>query len=272
VVVNVKRLAYLRHLPTGYVGPNIAAQSQWLSIAPDPTSNRMGLASVNTTPRLYGSIWSGTAWACSDKSALSRESGNECCPLRRCSMEKDSGKCIIVGAQVNTSYFGWSTSQSGGAWSAWATDTYPWTIYLSYLELMPDPNTDNMLVLGIDRNGAAQSRAWGNSAWNGGSSFTSLVSGWTAGTLLPYQPAQIALDLYDNVPPVIVNNMPAGSDSAWRNASGLYNVSFTDLGGSHLAQVISEVFTGPGAGTSGQPVKHYTDGAAETKRYKLRRL
>ncbi|OGS19579.1 MAG: hypothetical protein A2219_04550 [Elusimicrobia bacterium RIFOXYA2_FULL_50_26] len=247
----------------GTAGPNIAATANWISLAADPSSDRLALSSVDGSSDWNIVIWNGSQWP----AALGTDWAEPATTLEtnaaRCAeiaWEKDSGKCLAAGAATaNALYFNWSLWTSGSGWSALAPDTYNWADDLNYVELTADPNTSKILALGIDITGSLRTRNWSGS-WSGGSAHTSAVSGWTSGSNLAYQPAQIALELHDTSSPGISNNQ--SGDAAWRRASASYNVTFNDAGGSMLASVRTAVYTKSGLLDSNK-IKDFSAGDAE---------
>ncbi len=248
-------------IPTGYTGPITGATVNWLSIAADPNSNRIALSSEDSANDWNVTVWSGSAWATSTELTA-----NDSSITSRCgdiAWEKSSGYAMVCGVQASSGTFNWSR-YNGTSWttlSGASVDTYKWSDILGYIELYPDPNTNNIVLLGLDRAGTLRTRTWNGTAWTGGSVLSTLVSGWTVGTIAAYQPAELALDLQDSIAPTIANNQTG--DTAWRNASGLYRVSFTDSGGSHLSQVRTSVYTGPASGQRGNQLKDYSNGGPD---------
>ncbi len=249
-------------LSTGIAAVNIGVAENWASLAADPISNRIGFSSIDSSKHWYTDIWTGTAWNTASELSTTLETNNARCA--DIAWENNSGNCIAVCVNVSSTSMEWSESSAGGAWSALAKDSaYNWSAYIAYLELISDPNTNKIIATGIDISGSLRTRNW-SSGWSGGSSLCDTVSGWTDGTLPSYMPAQLALDLQDDVPPIITVTGQTPLQGVWinnNNAEIFSAVTFTDSGGSHLAQLNSAVYTGPQLG--GAALKSFTAGSPE---------
>ncbi|MBN1824066.1 MAG: lamin tail domain-containing protein [Endomicrobiales bacterium] len=252
--------------PSGFAGPNIGATANWISLAADPSSNRIGLSSVDGSTNWNLSVWDGSAWPSGSGTTATGQNNYEPTTATetnaaRCAdiaWEKDSGRCVAAGiVTASTLYFNWTTWTSGSGWTAYGTDNgYTWSDDVNYLELIPDPNTNNLLLMGIDIDGSLRTRNWTGTEWAGGNAITAQVSAWSANTNHPWRPAHITLDIYDKDIPTITNNQKT-EQVYWRNNSGNYKVYFNDAGGSGLSQVRTAVYTAPSLG--GSPLKNYED-------------
>jgi hypothetical protein len=113
------------------------------------------------------------------------------------------------------------------------------------LALLPDPNTNKITAMGMDVYGNLKTTLWGGTSWAAGGagsnfSHTNGLSDYI------YEPAALAFDRQDPVPPTVVDNQ-AGDDN-WRNSRVYYNIDATDSGGSRLASIQTKVFTQPNGG------------------------
>jgi hypothetical protein len=257
--------------PTGYAGtaPTTAATINWLNLCSDPrtTSNMLGIMLIDASSHLNASVWSGSAWGAMPTNIAPTVSSI----ISRCgdiAFEANSSTCVVVAstaAATTNKYMSWSSCPSGGSFSALAQDsTFAWGNTIGYLELTADPNTNRLMATGIDTTCSLKTRDWYAGSWSNGVSHTSQVSGWISNTYYAYQPAQLALDLYDIIPPTINDNaLPAISNPVqWTNADILtYPIYFNDTGGSHLSQVQVAVYTSQGF--SGTQLKDFPTGSPE---------
>jgi hypothetical protein len=240
--------------PAASAGPNIAATANWIRLCSDLTSNRIGFTSLDG-----GSDWNVSIWRPSSTegwSALPTEdaamSGNA---FRQtdCAWEAKSGEFLAVAVDdlgTTDNKFDWIT-WSGGTWSpaspsvTAANNNTVLVGNITYLGLVPDPNTDNITAYAIDSSSYVKSTVWDGTGWAaaGASSNFEHEQNVSASN---YEPVSLDFDRHDNVPPTLVDNQTG--DAVWRNQTGYYNVDVNDSGGSQIAQIKTKVYSAAAGG------------------------
>ncbi|RLG60380.1 hypothetical protein DRN86_02675 [Candidatus Geothermarchaeota archaeon] len=220
-----------------YAGPNIGATANWIELASDPSSNKIGFTSIDG-----GSDWNVCIWD-NGWGGLPTEdtdmSGNAT-RITDIAWEKDSGKCIVVGVDTVNTRFDWTYWQSG-SWaqppSSAYTDTYDWGGTLNWLQLVPDPYVNKMILVGISGGDDIRTRNWTGSAWSNSQIHVADASDPTK------ECAMVAPDRHDSTPPTVSDFQ--GGDDVWRSAGTTpYNVDFNDTGGSKLTRFQTKVYSG----------------------------
>ncbi|PIU19210.1 MAG: hypothetical protein COT18_08690, partial [Elusimicrobia bacterium CG08_land_8_20_14_0_20_59_10] len=251
--------------PTTPAGPAIAATAgaNWLRLCSDPSSNRIGFTSLD------GDIdWNVAIWRPTDTEGWSALPAQDTAMsgiayrMTDCAWESQSGELLVaavdnLGATDNK--FDWIT-WSAGTWnpaSPSVTATNNNTVFagsITWLSLIPDPNTDNITALAVDAANDVRSTVWNGSAW-AASDATSNALHEQNGSDHNYEFAAADFDRHDNVPPTVADNQ--GGDDNWRNQSGYYDVDATDSGGSKLARIQTKLHTAAGLG--GTLIQDWTD-------------
>ncbi|HLD30549.1 MAG TPA: hypothetical protein VJC03_09405, partial [bacterium] len=119
---------------------------------------------------------------------------------------------------------------------------YRWADDLAALELVTDPSTSKMVVMGAGVDGDFRSRNWNGSSWEQTLTLHSNpLAGWPLNTNKTYRPFAFSFEKHDIVPPSLTDNQ--NGDDLWRNSnSASYNIDFNDLGGSKLSKFQTQVW------------------------------
>jgi len=247
--------------PATPAGPNILAAANWIRVAADPSTNRLGMTSINATPAWNVAVWRSTlgteAWSALPTAGTGRSNVFR---ITDAAWEAQSGKfmaaAVTSASQTRFSYLTWLngtwTPASPSVATANANTTFAGNI--NWLALVPDPNTSKITALGTDTLGILKTTLWGGSSW-AGTTASSNFQHTTGVSDLNYEPASLAFDRQDPVPPTVVDNQ-AGDDN-WLNSRVYYNIDATDSGGSRLASVQTKVFSQANGG--GTLIQDWTD-------------
>ncbi|HRY29684.1 MAG TPA: lamin tail domain-containing protein, partial [Elusimicrobiota bacterium] len=241
---------------TGAAGPAIAAGTavQWVRLASDPISNRIGMTCIDNGSDWNAGVWSGSAWGALPAEDASADSNAT--RITDLAWEKDTGKLVVAAVDSATpaQAFDYITWQNN-TWSANPGSAVADTFNLGngsdllWLELIPDPNTNKTILKGISANRTVATRNWTGSGWTDGTHHETNASTTTR------ECASLALDMHDTVIPSFVSETPVNAD--WqKDNSRLYNVDVVDAGGSKLTQIESKIATG--AGQTGTVVQDWT--------------
>ncbi len=251
--------------PAAAAGPAIgaAAGANWIRLCTDPASNRIGLSSLDGDTSWNTAVWrpAGTeAWsALPTKDALMSGSAYR---MTDCAWGSQSGQLLAVAVDDSGAIdnkFDWIT-WSAGTWSPASpsvTVTNNNTVFvgsITWLSLIPDPNTDNITALAMDAADDIRSTVWNGSVWAAAGA-TSNALHEQNGSDHNFEFAAADFDRHDIVPPTVADNQ-AGDDN-WRNASAYYNVDATDSGGSRLARIQAKLHSAAGLG--GTLLQDWTD-------------
>ncbi|GAB4029146.1 MAG: hypothetical protein Fur0012_03120 [Elusimicrobiota bacterium] len=234
-------------------GPNPAAAIQWLRLSSDPLSNRIGASYLYGTTSWNAAIWraAGTeTWTASTADTTVSRVGTR---IMDCAWQSKSSKFIAVAAdEVGALDNKFKTAiWTGGAWTATpsAGTLNSYTVFagsINWISLLPDPNTDNITLLGIDTAFDLRSTVWSGAAWADSSSSANFLQQNNLQSFL-YESAAVDFDKHDSVPPTVIDNQ--SGDDIWRNANlAFYNIQATDSGGSHLAGIQTKIRTGASGG------------------------
>ncbi len=238
-------------------GPNINGTLNWLRLASDPSSNRIGLTAIDSVPGWSVSIWrlaGSETWSASPAKDTSMSGAGT--RISDAAWEGKSGRFMAVavdnlGAVDNK--FDYITWTSAGGWSpvspsvAGPNNNTVFAGNITWLSLVSDPNTDDITALGIDSSKKLKSTVWTNYAWVASESPSNFEHDSDVSDP-NYECAGIAFNRHDSVPPSVTDNQ--SGDDIWRNASGLYAVSAADSGGSKLARIETRVYKGAGLQTA----------------------
>ncbi|MHB0995339.1 MAG: lamin tail domain-containing protein, partial [Elusimicrobiales bacterium] len=246
-------------------GPAIAATAgaNWIRLCSDPVSNRIGFTSLDGDLDWNTAVWrpSGTeGWSAlpTQDTAMSGSAYR----MTDCAWESQSGELLAVAVDdsgATDNKFDWIT-WAAGAWSPASpsvTATNNNTVFagsITWLSLIPDPNTDNITALAMDAANDVRSTVWNGTAWAAAGATTNVLHE-SNGSDHNYEFAAADFDRHDIVPPTVADNQ-AGDDN-WRNASPFYNVDATDSGGSKLARIQTKLHTAAGLG--GTQLQDWTD-------------
>ncbi|HBA60975.1 MAG TPA: hypothetical protein DCZ92_09180, partial [Elusimicrobia bacterium] len=250
---------------TAPAGPAVGNTTpNWIRVAADPLTNRLGATIMTVTPGWYVSIWRSTlgteAWSVSPTAdtGMSSNAGR----ITDAAWESQSGKFMAAAVDnvgTNDYQFDYLTWLNGTWTPASPSVTTPNTnttfaTDIRQLALLPDPNTNKITALGMDTSGNLKTTLWGGSSWAGAAASSNFlhISGVSDYT---YEPAALAFDRQDPAPPTISDNQ-AGDDN-WRNSRVSYNVDAGDTGGSHLASIQTKVYSQANGG--GSVIQDWTD-------------
>ncbi|MFH1415964.1 MAG: LamG-like jellyroll fold domain-containing protein [Elusimicrobiota bacterium] len=234
-------------------GPQVgaAANVRWIRLASDPTSDRIGFASLDS-----GSDWNVCMWDNGWGSLPAEDGGMELFSGRCIDIgwERNTGRCVALGVRGGRLTFNQAEWISSGGWNpdpANSTQIWGdlagrrWDDDLAFIQLVPDPNTDKMSLIGIsidaDLRSANRTGTGGQDGWqNSFPEHCDPVPDWPDNTNQRYQPVMLSLDLYDPDPPTISDNQ--SGDDIWRkDNTATYNVDFNDTGGSKLSRSQTKV-------------------------------
>ncbi|MFH2070877.1 MAG: lamin tail domain-containing protein [Elusimicrobiota bacterium] len=228
-------------------GPNPAATVNWIKLASDRVSgtNRIGASILDASGApndWWVSIWEGSSWINTTEISASMDAATQ--RLMDIAWEKD-GRCIVVGVQnaapaSSLSYAIWSAGWSG---LTTLSDDLGNSVDLRWLQLIPDPNSNKMIVAGTNantsNNASVRTQNWSGTSWSGVTAHTALAPSGT------YECAVITLDRHDTVAPTFTNNQ--SGDGIWRSINnGVYDVDFFDTGDSKLSKVQTQLASGSG--------------------------
>ncbi|MCX7940472.1 MAG: lamin tail domain-containing protein [Endomicrobia bacterium] len=240
-------------ISTNIAGPNIASTTgaTWIKLASDRTSgsDRIAMCSLDADSDWNVAIWqqfsSSYSWTSPRELSATMDAINT--RLVDIAWEKDTGRCITVGVLSATParYPNYSIWSSASGWSTLVQDTgydLGANTDLRWLQLIPDPNSSKMVLLGANAASAGsvslRTRTWSGSSWVGGTALTSL------GSTNAYEFFMLALDLHDIIPPTFVDAQIG--DDIWRSTNNAtYKVYFYDTGGSKLSRIQTQLATGP---------------------------
>ena len=228
----------------GSNGPQIAAGAgaYWIRLNADRASgsNNIAMSSLDSGKDWNVSVWDGAGWAAPTELSASLTLATP--RMMDIAWEKDTGKCLTVGAlSTQTQYVSYATWASG-VWSG--VTTYSGYSLgngaaLRMLQLTPGPNSNKMILMGSNAGAAGavylRTLQWTGSGWS--NTQGSLISN---GSTNAYEFFAVSLDRFDNQSPTCTPYQ--NGDDTWRTANtGTYDVDFFDTGGSHLAKVQSQL-------------------------------
>jgi uncharacterized repeat protein (TIGR01451 family) len=202
----------------------------WLALAADPTSNRIGVGvqtvDCSSSNRLWAGVWDGSTWT--SRVALAIQPTGYTYPNIAIAWESASGQLLTAfgdSATANTvMYRSWSST---GLWSGVASGPNV-AAAPNVLSLEPDPNADQIMLAAQNASGGLYYARWG-----GAPPFDAPIRLETnTGGATNYQPF---LFLWDNVP-WTASQVNASSDDAEEEGpdgvnlgpGGMYLIS-TDL-------------------------------------------
>lgn len=226
-------------------GPGITTTGiNWVKLASELNSNRIAMTWLDADSDWIAAVWNGSSWVNSQELSTNMDANTT--RLVDIAWEKDTGRCLVVGAvSANPArYPTYRTWTSATGWSAAAQDTgYDLgnNADLRWLQLIPDYHTNRIILLGSNAGGAGavslRTRNWVN-GWSGGTALT------TAGSINSREFFMLAFDRHETISPTYVNYQIG--DDIWRSSnSGVYNVDFFDVGSSMLWKVQIQLATSP---------------------------
>ncbi|NLI09835.1 MAG: PQQ-binding-like beta-propeller repeat protein, partial [Elusimicrobia bacterium] len=234
-------------------GPNPAAAVQWLRLSSDPLSNRIGASYLYGTTSWNAAIWRAAGTENWTPSTADTTVSQVAARITDCAWQSKTSKFIAVAAdEIGSIDNKFKTAVwSGGAWSATpaAGTLNNYTVFagsINWLSLYPDPNTDNITLLGIDTAFDLRSTVWSGSTWADLSSSANFMHQNNLSDF-NYESASADFDRHDTIPPTAIDNQ--SGDDVWRNSnSAYYNINATDSGGSKLAGIQTKIRTASSGG------------------------
>lgn len=138
----------------------VTTQPQWISLASDPNSNRLGLSVLTTNKTVWLNIWSGSTWGTPVVASTGAQSSGVL--NTSVAFETLSGKALAVyGEAKNVRYRTWN---SAGGWSTelngpiLANNT-------STMLLNSDPNSNEIMLAALDSGQDYRNVLWDGSLW-----------------------------------------------------------------------------------------------------------
>ncbi|MBD3272214.1 MAG: hypothetical protein GF384_06735, partial [Elusimicrobia bacterium] len=232
---------------------NIGGSATFVRIESDPSSDRIGLSTLDGSKDWNVNVWTGSGWgtAPGDEGNVGNITGRS----MDCAWEKDSGKFVAVNRDSGAnqvSYVYWQSS----SWSVADLDNAPqdttqWSTSLNYLQMRADPSIDDIFVIGVDSNGQLRSLRWDPST----NSFSDAVTHTSSISDSTRESCMFAFDRYDTADPQVLDNQDG--DDTWRNANtGIYDVDFQDYGNAKISYF--QTYITSSSYPSGTPVEGWT--------------
>ncbi|RZN39078.1 MAG: VWA domain-containing protein [Methanosarcinales archaeon] len=136
----------------------------WIKLAPDPNSNNILMGALDEASDISVSLWNGSAWTTKNREIETATHGNN----RRyfdVSFEQTSGTGMVVWSD-NThtpKYQAWNATDD--SWSSESSASSTGTNYVSWVQLTPDLESDEIFLMTSDGSNDINIQKWDGSAW-----------------------------------------------------------------------------------------------------------
>lgn len=134
----------------------------WLKLAADPSSNNLILAYQDSSNAVYAFSWSGSSW--SSRQSIGSNTGSNARRSMDVAFEQSGGRALIVWGDSTSvpKYRTWT----GSSWDRRALQASNIGDTAYWVQLTPDPASNEMFLMTSDRNNDINIQKWTNSSWS----------------------------------------------------------------------------------------------------------
>jgi hypothetical protein len=137
-------------------------QTRWIRLAADPNSNNILMGALNVDNDVHVTVWNGTTWSSNLEIEENTYETNK--RIMDVSFEQSSGRGLVVWGDSTPTpkYRIWN-----GSWgSESSASNLGGTGYTGWVQLTPDPDSDEMFLMTSDGNDDFNIQKWDGSSWS----------------------------------------------------------------------------------------------------------